>query len=280
MAKDPYCKSCGKYHYDYTTFKGFYFCCDNCENDFKKKLVDPTYKTAHDIKQDRFMDKYNREIEEQKEERRRKLEEIENLHRSYQNDSTDYDDSESVIGDNSDWYRGKYSENRQSKNHNSNDTDLSSKINNIGKYFSSISDSLNGDKSAQNRKNDKPITEYWYVWLPILIGFAVWSHFDINKSDNRRQESARINLELEKTEDAIKIALQKQDTVGLISMVNKLVHPNHDVYEGKGDWFEGEHYDTYWDKKRQEYKDEIFSLGKKSKKGLSKSSKMKGKSNH
>jgi hypothetical protein len=40
-----------------------------------------------------------------------------------------------------------------------------------------------------------------------------------------------------------------------------LVHPIHELFDGKGSVWEGEYYDLYWDKKREEYKNLVNNRG-------------------
>lgn len=77
MSKSPYCKLCNKYHFDRESYydrdlhETIMFCSRKHKQEYIEKKKNPSFKTS----QDKFMDEYNRELQERKEARRARWDE-------------------------------------------------------------------------------------------------------------------------------------------------------------------------------------------------------------
>lgn len=92
----------------------------------------------------------------------------------------------------------------------------------------------------------------------LFIGYLSWS------DTKNAQQGAEINSKLELIEDQIKMAIQEGDRDKALELANQLVHPLHEQWkdQSKFDTWEGyPYYDEWWSKRRQEYKDQIMTIG-------------------
>jgi hypothetical protein len=96
------------------------------------------------------------------------------------------------------------------------------------------------------------------IGIPVLILAIVFFIYSNNEMTKQKNEAVRINLELEQIEDSVKLYINSKNYDRALILTNQLVHPLHELYEGKGSVWEGEYYNVYWDKKREEYKNIIF----------------------
>jgi hypothetical protein len=96
------------------------------------------------------------------------------------------------------------------------------------------------------------------IGIPVLIAAIVFFIYSNNEMTKQKNEAVRINLELEQIEDSVKLCINSKNYDRALVLANKLVHPLNEFYEGKGSAWEGEYYNLYWDKKREEYKNRIL----------------------
>lgn len=76
---------------------------------------------------------------------------------------------------------------------------------------------------------------------------------------NKPRKAKELNTQLEQIEVKIQLLMKDGDSEKALELINQLVHPDHSVWEGKGEgWFNEVYYDEYWDKRRQELKDKIL----------------------
>lgn len=122
------------------------------------------------------------------------------------------------------------------------------------------------EKKAVEAKEDREffeaIIKYWKIWVPIvtiLVGILLYSNM---QKTNVIEEANKLNLKLEQVEDKIKIAIQDGDRDNALELTNQLVHPTHEVWEGKGGLFDKVYYDQYWLNKREGYKKQILESSK------------------
>ena len=99
------------------------------------------------------------------------------------------------------------------------------------------------------------------IGIPILILALVFVFYKNNEMTNQKNEAVKINLELEQIEDSIKLYINDRNYNRALFLTNQLVHPIHELFDGKGSVWEGEYYDLYWDKKREEYKNLVNNRG-------------------
>lgn len=96
------------------------------------------------------------------------------------------------------------------------------------------------------------------VFFIALIGVGGYMHYSRSKTAELGLE---YNLKLEKIESELQRAIKQKDTDRALELVAKLVHPVHERDESKFDFIGGSpYYDEYWEKKREEYRDEINKL--------------------
>ena len=82
MSKNPYCEMCDSYHFERSSFYDadfgatIYFCSENHRNEYLNKKRNPNYKTSQDKIRDEMIEKR----ENDKEERHRKLKDIEDYY--------------------------------------------------------------------------------------------------------------------------------------------------------------------------------------------------------
>ena len=124
------------------------------------------------------------------------------------------------------------------------------------------------------------------IGIPVLVLAIVYFIYSNNEMTKQKSEAVRINLELEQIEDSVKLYINSGNYDRALILTNQLVHPLNEFYEGKGSVWEGEYYNLYWDKKREEFKNIIIDRGtmeteanKNSSKSKSSSDKAKSKKN-
>jgi hypothetical protein len=113
-------------------------------------------------------------------------------------------------------------------------------------------------KAENDRKELRLIT---IIGIPILILALVFIFYKNNEITNQKNEAVKINLALEQIEDSIKLYINDRNYNRALFLTNQLVHPIHELFDGKGSVWEGEYYDLYWDKKREEYKNLVNNRG-------------------
>jgi hypothetical protein len=96
------------------------------------------------------------------------------------------------------------------------------------------------------------------IGIPLLILAIVFFVYKSYDMEDQKKNAVRINSELELIEDSIKLYIKSKNYDRALILTNQLVHPLNELYEGKGSVWEGEYYNLYWDKKREEYKNIIF----------------------
>lgn len=114
------------------------------------------------------------------------------------------------------------------------------------------------DKKKSDQEFFQNMKKYWFIWIPLLAGFVIWFNVTSNNKKTAKDEAVILNQKLEIVEDSIKIAIQNNKKDKALELINQLNHPSHLIYEGKGELFTDEYYDTYWNKKREDYKKMIF----------------------
>jgi len=97
------------------------------------------------------------------------------------------------------------------------------------------------------------------IGIPVLVIAIVFFIYSNNEMTKQKNEAVRINIELEQIEDSIKLCINSGNYDRALILTNQLVHPLNELYDGKGSVWEGEYYNLYWDKKREEYKNLVFS---------------------
>jgi hypothetical protein len=99
------------------------------------------------------------------------------------------------------------------------------------------------------------------IAMCVLLALGIFFIYSNNDMTKQKNEAVRINLELEQIEDSVRLCINNKNYDRALILANKLVHPLNELYEGKGGVWEGEYYNLYWDKKREEYKNRIIMLG-------------------
>ena len=90
-----------------------------------------------------------------------------------------------------------------------------------------------------------------------LIFGGIMLHDKFNEKNG-----AEISLKLEAIEDQVKLAIQSGDKEKALQLANQLVHPLHaeDKAQPFNTWSGYPKYDEEWNKKRQDYKDQIMAM--------------------
>jgi len=117
-------------------------------------------------------------------------------------------------------------------------------------------------RDASDKEFMESIKRNWKVWTSVLVIIIGFFAFLTISGNNKKQDAIKLNHELEMIEDQVKLLIQSGEKEKALELTNKLIHPIHEVYEGKGGYFNAEYYDTYWDKKREQYKEEVLKLHK------------------
>ena len=97
------------------------------------------------------------------------------------------------------------------------------------------------------------------IAMSVLLVGGIFFIYSDNEMTKQKNEAVRINLELEQIEDSVNLYINSGNYDRALILTNQLVHPLNELYDGKGSVWEGEYYNLYWDKKREEYKNLIFS---------------------
>jgi ribosomal protein L24E len=144
----------------------------------------------------------------------------------------------------------------------------------------------NETKRIEKEKERKETRLAIKIGIPVLVLAIVYFIYSNNEMTKQKSEAVRINLELEQIEDSVKLYINSGNYDRALILTNQLVHPLNELYEGKGSVWEGEYYNLYWDKKREEFKNIIIDRGtmeteanKNSSKSKSSSDKAKSKKN-
>ena len=117
----------------------------------------------------------------------------------------------------------------------------------------------NETKRIEKEKERKETRLAIKIGIPVLVLAIVFFIYSDNKMTKQKNEAVRINLELEQIEDSVNLCINSGNYDRALILTNQLVHPLNELYDGKGSVWEGEYYNLYWDKKREEYKNLIFS---------------------
>jgi hypothetical protein len=120
------------------------------------------------------------------------------------------------------------------------------------------------EKSREGERQDKEFIKamfkYWYLWVPIIFSIVYWFYSTDQEIEKNKKDASEINIQLETIEDKLKLEIEKGNKEKALILANQLVHPIHEIYPEKGENFWNEvYYDTYWDKKREDYKKMIFN---------------------
>ena len=245
MSNSPYCPMCDSYHYKTESFydrdldETILFCSNKCKNEYVNKKANPNFKTSND----KFMDKYNQEKEERlaasKAKRDAIARDIENG--TYSDDSNDSHSASKIRAEmEADKQRAEQEAREQAAR-----KQRADELRRQGKNFQAfLVEFQNGIIAA--------------VSVIVLVGLGAFFMID---GENKKESAVQINTDLEKIEDSIRIYINDKNFDRSLVLANQLVHPLHEVYEGKGSMWESEFYDLYWDKKREEYKNIILNKG-------------------
>ena len=116
-------------------------------------------------------------------------------------------------------------------------------------------------KRIEKEKERKETRLAIKIGIPVLVLAIVYFIYSNNEMTKQKSEAVRINLELEQIEDSVKLYINSGNYDRALILTNQLVHPLNELYEGKGSVWEGEYYNLYWDKKREEFKNIIIDRG-------------------
>jgi hypothetical protein len=122
-------------------------------------------------------------------------------------------------------------------------------------------------KAERYRKEGKNFKAMYYeynaaAWGGAVIGFIAmfgFIGFMVLNNNANKAEAKEINMKLEQLETQIQLSIKNGEDEKALELINQLVHPSDEIWEGKGEGlFEQVHYDEYWEKKREKYKNQIL----------------------
>lgn len=126
------------------------------------------------------------------------------------------------------------------------------------KHQNDIEKSREGER--QDKEFIKAMFKYWYLWVPVFVIIVYWFYSTDQEIEQNKKDAIQINMQLETIEDRLKAEIEKGNKEKALDLANQLMHPIHELYPEKGENFWDEvYYDTYWNKKREEYKKIIFN---------------------
>lgn len=102
---------------------------------------------------------------------------------------------------------------------------------------------------------------YVYIGAFVLfVGLFIGYQELMDKSNTK--SGTEINLKLEGIEDQVKIAIQEGNKEKALKLVNQLIHPLHEDDKTKhfDSWNGYPKFDEEWNKKREEYKEQIMAM--------------------
>ena len=254
MSKNPYCEMCDSYHFERSSFYDadfgatIYFCSENHRNEYLNKKRNPNYKTSQDKIRDEMIEKR----ENDKEERHRKLKDIEdyyakNPNGDYNNQSSSgYSSSRSQRDILAEIQEDKANSEREEKE-NSERKQRAAELRSQGKNFQAF--------LVENKNG--------VIGACVLIGFALFFFFFTQNEESNKADAMLVNTELEMIEDSVKIYINEKNYDRALVLANKLVHSSHEDMEHlEFDAWDGyPKFDEYWTKKREEYKNIIINKG-------------------
>ena len=254
MSRPAYCKMCDKYHFDRSTYydvdinETIYFCSDNHKNEYLNKKSNPNYKTS----QDKFMDEMNEKRENEKEERHRKLKDIEDFYEN--NPDGDYNNQTSNTN-------SSYSSERDRLIDIQEDKAAAEK-----EAKETAARKQRADELRSQGKNFQAfLVEFQngIIGVAVVAGVALFFYFFTHNEEVNKQDAMKINSELELIEDSVKIYITNKNYDRALILTNKLIHTSHEDMENLefDAWNGYPKFDEYWTKKKAEYKTIIFNKG-------------------